>query len=162
MYGALAPGGRLVVTVPVDREARDEHRADDPYHLTGGAGAPAFFQRVYDGAAIRERLVAAVGREPVTVRWFGETAPGRYRDYERRWLAEGLSCAVDDAREILDHYREYRSWEEMPGMGVCGLAFERPPGVAPGRPEAEGPAGVSGRRGAQARPRPSHPGGRRA
>jgi len=44
---------------------------------------------------------------------------------EKRWMRDGLAGTVEDAREIVDHYREFRNWEEMPGMGVCGLMIEK-------------------------------------
>ena len=123
MYEALKPGGRLIVTVPVDRTFYEEFRDRDVYSLDTPAQADKsfLFQRVYDEQALYSRLLRPIGRRPSIMRWFGETAGGRYRQYEQRWIAEGMPWAVDDPREIGQHYREYSSWKEMPGMGVCGM-----------------------------------------
>lgn len=130
MYGALAPGGRLILTVPVDRTFRDEYRDRPQYGPQAPAGGRYFFQRLYDRGAIRERIVGAVGREPDRVAWFGERRPGRFAEYERRWLERGLFATVEDPKEIADHYTAFPSWEAMPGQGVCGLMFERPGGMS--------------------------------
>ena len=125
MYNALREGGRLILTIPVDREFRREYRDRRYYGSAGSTRGRFFFQRLYDESSIRERLVAPLGVEPTIVRWFGEKERGRYAAYEERWLSNGHACTVDDPREIADHYREYESWEAMPGRGVCGLMIER-------------------------------------
>ncbi|MDH5561923.1 MAG: class I SAM-dependent methyltransferase [Deltaproteobacteria bacterium] len=128
MYAALKPGGRLILTVPVDRFDWDEYRDENYYSIQkekeGLKGY--FFQRHYDRAAIWERLVYAIGDEPSTVRWFGEKKAGHFSEYEKRWLREGNKVTVDDPVDFSENYREYSSWEGMPGRGVCGLVFEKP------------------------------------
>lgn len=126
MYDSLREGGRLILTVPVARSFAEEFRDRDRY----GLGQPRedglyFFQRTYDMEAVRNRLIAPTGERPAVVRWFGEKSPGRYAAYVRRWTREGHACTVEDPREIADHYREFPSWEEMPGMGVCGIVIEK-------------------------------------
>jgi SAM-dependent methyltransferase len=126
MYDCLKNGGRLVLTFPVDRRYWNEFRDRDYY----GTQKPEpigkyFFQRYYDKRAIEERIFSSIGIEPSIVRWFGEKSPGRFATYERRWMREGMNCAVDDPREIAENYREFSTWEEMPGMGICGLMFEK-------------------------------------
>lgn len=127
MYDSLNDGGRLILTVPVGREFRDEYRERDYYGTQSGRSTQGkyFFQRVYDKAAIWERLLSPIGKEPSIVRWFGETSPGSFAEYEKRWVSEGRNRTVEDPREIADHYREFRTWEEMPGAGVCGLMIEK-------------------------------------
>lgn len=127
-YGALRPGGRLLLTLPVDRTAWDEHRDEDPYGTQSPDPATGryFFQRFYTPATLQSRLHSRLGVSPTHVRWFGEREPGIYRAYEQRWIREGFECTVDDPREIVDHWREYDSWEPMPGLGVVGLAYDKP------------------------------------
>lgn len=126
MFSALAPGGRLIVTVPVDRRYREDYRDGAVYPVDSQSDdRGVLFERRYDQRALRSRLIDSVGVEPTAVQWFGETAAGHFDAYQARWLADGLWCTVSDPREIADHYREYSSWEEMPGMGVCGLVFDR-------------------------------------
>lgn len=127
MYDLLRPGGRLIITIPTDRTFYCEHRKEDTYLLNAdAAGGDYFFQRVYDESAIEARLLEPIGQRPVVMRWFGEKSQGQYRKYEKRWIAEGLSCTVDDPREISDNYQEFKSWKEMPGHGVCGFMLQKP------------------------------------
>jgi hypothetical protein len=125
LHARLAPGGTLVATVPVARRHRVETRHDDVY----GLGAPQqggerFFQRVYDLGTL-SRLVEAAPWKSVAFRWFGEREPGWFAEYERRWMRDGLAEIVEDPRHIAERFREYRSWEEMPGDGVCGVVMKR-------------------------------------
>jgi SAM-dependent methyltransferase len=127
MYDSLNEGGRLIITIPVDRIFWDEYRDCNYYgtqmkQLTGRY----FFQRYYDKAAIYHRIITSVGIEPAIIRWFGETSTGRFAEYEHNWMSERYKCTVNDPREIIDHYREFNSWDEMPGKGVCGMMFKKP------------------------------------
>ena len=124
MYRCLKPGGRLILTVPVDRSFWLEFRDADPYGTQGDArDGTYFFQRWYDHSAIAERFVYAMGRSPRVIRWFGEKHEGRFAAYEQRWIKEGCQCTADDPREIVDHWQEFNSWEAMPGRGICGMMF---------------------------------------
>jgi SAM-dependent methyltransferase len=126
MYSALAPGGRLLVTVPVDREPWDEHRATDTYDLglepTDGG---YFFQRWYNERTVRTRLIDPVSPDSATLEWFGERRPGRFAKYVEEWLQVGAPRTIDDPLEIARHYRTFPSWGEMPGQGVCGIAMTK-------------------------------------
>lgn len=126
MWEALRPGGRLMVTVPVDRAFRVETRAADPYGTQRQLGSGQyFFQRFYDAASLRERISDAIGAEPTATRWFGERVPGSYAEYERRWMEQGLEWTVRDALEMRERFVQFPSWVDMPGMGVCGLMFRK-------------------------------------
>ena len=129
MYNALAVGGRLIITVPVDRRFWTEYRKEAYYGIPEEVSDPRgyFFQRYYNKDAIWERLVAAIGNEPSSIRWFGEKNVGYFSEYEKRWLKEGIKCTVDDPLEMSEKYQEFPSWESMPGMGVCGLTFIKKP-----------------------------------
>lgn len=127
MYNALCPGGRLIMTVPVDRMLWSEYRNHNAYGTQSTRDSDRyFFQRYYDLEAINERIVSTIGRSPSVVSWFGEKVAGHFAAYEQRWIKEGYNCIVDDPREIADHYQEYSSWDVMPGKGVCGMVFEKP------------------------------------
>ena len=125
MYDALAEGGRLILTVPVDRTFREEYRDTRYYGTQPAVDGRYFFQRLYDRAGIWERIVGPIGREPAVVTWFGERTPGHFAAYERRWMRRDFFATVDDPRDIADHYTTFPSWESMPGQGVCGLMFEK-------------------------------------
>lgn len=128
LFELLAEGGRLILTVPVGRVFEEEYRDRDEYGTQPGVVAGRhFFQRIYDESSLHERIVKAIGVEPTVVRWFGERTAGHYAQYEQRWIRDGIHCTVDDPREMADNYREYASWKDMPGLGVCGMMFERRP-----------------------------------
>ena len=115
------------MTVPVDRHFWDEYRDVDQY---GSQGKPLsngkyFFQHFYDKTAIWDRLLSPIGQEPSIIRWFGETSQGRFHNYIQCWMREGYDYIVGDPREIVNNYQEFSSWEEMPGVGVCGLAIDK-------------------------------------
>jgi len=58
--------------------------------------------------------------------WFGERTPGLFSAYERMWMKDGISVTVADPAFIARNFCRYASWDAMRGMGVCGLAFEKP------------------------------------
>jgi len=49
----VKPGGSVVVSVPVDREARSEYLKTEMYGRTSDDPRGAFFQRVYDASSLR-------------------------------------------------------------------------------------------------------------
>jgi SAM-dependent methyltransferase len=129
MYQSLAPGGRLLVTVPVDRSPSIEHRPIDTYQLGLQVGPEGyFFQRWYDLATLRQRLLSDIDLSLVTFEWFGEATAGQFSRYVQRWLRLGPSATLGDPLEIGRHYRQFSTWAEMPGQGVCGIAIRKPAG----------------------------------
>ncbi len=132
LYARVRPGGCLILTVPTDRRAWREMRAADPYGTQPLEVDPAsgrreyFFQRFYTEASLRERIIGAIGVEPVVLAWYGETEPGRFMAYVDQWLKRGHVGQLDDPREFARHYRVYPNWNAMPGVGVCGMVFEKP------------------------------------
>jgi len=127
MFSLLGPGGRLILTLPVGREHLIQKRGEDIY----STGSPVsedglrFFQRVYDVRSIKERLVNVVGRTPTVCRWFGEKVSGNYAEYEKRWIKDGIRVTAADSWRIARDYQEYERWDDMPGVGVCGLVFDK-------------------------------------
>lgn len=125
MWDALAPGGTLLLTVPVDRRFWDEYRQQSAYGADHDArrhvaDSEVFFQRHYDLEALRRRLIEPLGAT-AELAWFGEREPGYYAEYARRWVQDGLRATVKDPAEIAQHFQRFGSWDEMPGRGVCGL-----------------------------------------
>ena len=113
---ALNEGGRLILTLPVDRQFWEEYRdGQDPCGTQEKQeNNQFFFQRFCDLDSIRQRLLDPIQALPLEMRWFGESNPGRFHEYIQRWLREGIECTVEDPREIADHYQEFNSWKEMP------------------------------------------------
>jgi SAM-dependent methyltransferase len=130
IWERLAPGGRLIVTVPIDHRARDEYRNND-YYGTQARLDPdrgVFFQRWYDEASIDQRIIRPLGMAPVERGYYGECTPGHFHEYERRWMTHGLKVAIFDPVMMARHYREFASADAMPGCGVAGLVFRKPGG----------------------------------
>ncbi len=127
MYQALRPGGRLILTVPVDRTFCDEYRERDYYGTQGVATQGRyFFQRWYDEAALWERVIRPCGTTPTYVKWWGERTQGHFAKYIERWKAEGWTATVADAQDVVDNYQSYKSWADMPGAGVAGIVLDKP------------------------------------
>lgn len=133
MWTALRPGGRLILTVPTDKRAWDEYRDNDPYGTQpkSGTNGAYFFQRFYDEAAIRSRLVGSIGQEPARMEWFGEKTAGHFHAYIERWRREGAQATIGDPLDIARNYQAYSSFADMPGAGVCGLLFIKPGRTSP-------------------------------
>lgn len=128
LYNELAPGGRLLVTLPVDRVYREDFRPVDHYNGVQHVNEKGeiFFARFYDLAHLQRRVLDAMPKPPDAIEFWGEKVAGRYAAYEKRWIRDGLRCTVDDAREIADHYQSYPDWASMPGSGIVGLRYDKP------------------------------------
>jgi len=127
MWGTLAPGGTLLVTVPIDRQFRCEYSpfAQYPTQPQQPDGT-FFFQRFYDCESLVERLIRPLGCEPIAIRWFGERRQGCWNQYRSRCDAYGITPHVVDVAWMINGFREFTSWACMPGLGVAGLAFRKP------------------------------------
>jgi SAM-dependent methyltransferase len=124
MWRLVKPGGRLVVTVPVAREAVEEHIDRDPYGLgQSGTDGFFFFQRFYDEAALGEIFFRETGA-PAHRAVFGERLSGvMVQEAERR--RAGLSHWWNEPWRAARRYRRYGSIAELPGLGVVGLEFRK-------------------------------------
>lgn len=127
IYDALAPGGVMIVTVPVDRRFWNEYRQVDHYGIQSDRSETGtyFFQRYYDEDEIWARLISKVPAKVEKIEWFGERIEGWFAEYEHRWLTEGRSITANDARFVADNFQRYESWTAMPGKGVCGLVLRK-------------------------------------
>ena len=126
MFDALRPRGRLILTFPVDRKYWIEYRESDPYGTQQSVGAGRFFyQRWYNRAAIEERIVSAIGQRPAAFAWFGERVPGTFQSFEAERLKGKSEWLWDASRRMADHFQEYNNYDDLPGVGICGLMFEK-------------------------------------
>jgi SAM-dependent methyltransferase len=123
LWDLVEPGGRLILTVPTDRTPRDEYRSGG-YYGARDEGA-TFFQRFYDRSAVEERLIGQTDGELLGLEWFGERVPGRFTEYEQRGIRGGYAVTVHDPLEIVNEWQAYESWEETPGVGICGIALRK-------------------------------------
>jgi SAM-dependent methyltransferase len=120
----LKPGGRLILTVPVGRAYRDEFRRDNAYGTQpANASGSYFFQRHYDLPALVDRLVRPFAGSDARFSWFGETEPGIFEAYEKKWLKHGYDVTVRDPLLMAEKFQRFASWEDMPGSGVCGIVL---------------------------------------
>lgn len=127
LYGRVRPGGRLLLTVPVDRAYRLEYRGQAQYEVaTDEKDGMYFFSRIYDAESIRSRLLAQCPGAAIELQWYGERTAGLWRSYERRWLREGARVTIDDARMMARDYQVFPSFDSMPGEGACGIAILKP------------------------------------
>lgn len=124
MFRALKPGGRLLLTFPVDREFRVQSSQTQQYGTQPlQSDGTYFFQRFYEPETIEKRLSAAIGRKPRKLCWFGERRRGWYDSYVHSCLDGRRKWAVSDVVEITRNFQEYESWSQMPGMGICGVMY---------------------------------------
>lgn len=126
IWRVLKPGGKLVITVPCAKTYYEDWRNTDVY----GLGNPKkenkfFFQRFYDSATIQSRLCDAIGINPVVIEVFGEKQKGTFTNYEKRWVQFGLKETIKDSWHITKDYQKFPQIDALPGIGVCGLVFEK-------------------------------------
>lgn len=128
MWRALRPGGSLILTIPTDKKAWDEYREANAYgtQCFSHTMKQYFFQRFYDEQAIEDRIVKIIGCPPTHVEWFGEKKAGHFHAYIKRWQDQGPTASMFDPLLIARRYRMYSTFNEMPGVGVCGLVFVKP------------------------------------
>ena len=105
---------------------QEEWRGDDVYGLGNPQKANQyFFQRFYDYNSLRLRFMDSIGSEPKTIQVFGEKKYGIFFEYEKRWIRDGLKETVKDPWHIVHDYQMFPSIDDLPGMGVCGLIFQK-------------------------------------
>jgi SAM-dependent methyltransferase len=128
LYDLLRPGGRLIVTLPVDRAYRVDYRDRPQYEVSAAAVEDSryLFERVYDERAIRERILGVVEGATCSSEFYGERSPGLLGKYFTRWLADGDTATADDARLMVDEVTRWPSWSAMPGAGVCCMCIDKP------------------------------------
>jgi SAM-dependent methyltransferase len=128
----LRPGGLAAITVPFTGGAyREDWVAGDVFEREG-EGRPNFYQRHYDQATLRSRLIEPSGLEVVETAYFGE--PGvRFEPSWNRvpmtWKAPLLWAQPFLAQAFLRRLRESQL------EAACGAAvILRKPGPGGGRP----------------------------
>ncbi len=126
MWRVLKPGGKLIITIPCAKNSYEEWRDTDTYNLSNHKnGGKYFFQRFYDSASIKERIIRLIGLEPIKVSILGEKRKDVFKEYEQRWINKGFRETIADPLYITRDYKIYSDIESLPGIGVCGLVFEK-------------------------------------
>lgn len=126
MWRVLKPGGKLVITVPCARLYYEEWRDRDTYGLCSQQQHKKyFFQRFYDSTTIRSKLFSVIGLEPIRIEVFGEQIKGTFANYEKRWIELGITETIKDPLHIVKDYKVFPTIDALPGIGICGLVFEK-------------------------------------
>lgn len=122
MWARVAPGGRLLLSVPCAARAVEEYTDLDEYGLLDADDRGfVFWQRYYDDAALA-KLFAVVG-EPVSREVFGERTPGTY---DADVMEKRTRAAYPRWREQYTTARTYACYEKLanlPGIGVVAMEF---------------------------------------
>lgn len=124
MLEYLKPGGVFVLTVPLSKSKQheDEYFSDSnmPYkgtHNVRNEDGRFFFQRLYSAISINERLLSQLRGQEAYLEWWGERKKGIYKSYRySSRYNQGYDC-----RAFVDNFIKYNSYQQMPGMGICGI-----------------------------------------
>lgn len=127
LWRVLKPDGILILTFPAAKIFSEQFRDDDVYGLNNSQrNNKYFFQRIYDGETLRSRLLNQIDNFTILDKEiFGETVPTFYSEYEKRWKQNGLSESVKDPFYISKYFKRFNSTDELPGMGVIGIAIRK-------------------------------------
>ncbi len=118
-------GGLAVLTFPVKPTFENEYRETDPYGTQQPVpGKGFFFQRFYDVQSIRARILQSHDCKEFARRYYVESPPGWFAEYERTWIERGLEWTVNDPIFMCEHFVDAGSEHPTDRMGVCCLALE--------------------------------------
>lgn len=125
MWSRVAPGGRLLLSVPCAASAMEEFTNVDEYELLEKDNEGfVFWQRYYDEARLRSLF--AIAGEPAQREVYAERTPGAYdADVE----AKRTNPAYPHWREPWATAKAYAYRENvatLPGMGVVAMEFAKP------------------------------------
>jgi ubiquinone/menaquinone biosynthesis C-methylase UbiE len=118
----LKPGGLCCLTVPATRTYSEETTLRHLYYKKHATGEPVFYQRQYDEAALRNRLVNPSGMRLSSVALYGE----RWVPYERlysklpRFIKLPVS-ALGPLFSLLFLYEIDEGWEGEPKAALVVL-----------------------------------------
>ncbi len=128
MWELLAPGGRLLLSVPCAAEGVELYTNRNEYGLlepdeTGFA----FFERLYDAAVLNEHIFCVTG-QPERQAVYGEKIAGSFAKNAERKRAEYLTAYPFWREPFMmgQEYTFFHSVADLPGEGVIGLEFIKP------------------------------------
>lgn len=123
MWDRLAPGGRLLLTVPCANEEYEEYVSRDVYGvLEPQADGFTFWQRYYDQKRLEARIFTVTG-PPVRTAVFGEKVAGLYSRNVSQKLADPHYPAWREPYMVGLEYARFDRLTDLPGIGVIGLEF---------------------------------------
>lgn len=127
MWRTLKPNGKLILTFPVKKVFEEEFRENDVYLLDiDQKEGKFFFQRFYDTQAIEERLLSQISNfEILSKEILGEIEKDFFKNYEEKWISNGLFETVKDSYYISKYFKKYDTIKELPGIGVFGITLRK-------------------------------------
>ncbi len=125
MWRLLAPGGRLILTVPCAAQASEQVINFNEYGLlTPDEAGYVFWQRFYDTVELEERIFRVIGR-PQRSRIYGEKQAGLFQKNANRKRTD-YATTYPFWREPTMMGQEYAYFdriEDLPGEGVFAMEF---------------------------------------
>jgi SAM-dependent methyltransferase len=134
MWSLVAPGGRLLLSVPCAATGMEEYTDLDEYELLEKDDRGfVFWQRYYDDDALA-RLFAITG-QPASLEVYGERAPGRYDADVARKRTDPAYPRWREPYTTARTYARQPKLSSLPGMGVVAMEFVKPAPPAPRSPD---------------------------
>ena len=122
-WDLVAPGGRLLISVPCRRAGREERIDVDHYGvLDRGPDGFYFHQWVYDRALLEERFFSTTG-VPRRLELWGERDDGALRRRLDRQWSDPHYPFWEEPASIAADFRQYAGFDDLPGEGVCLMEF---------------------------------------
>lgn len=125
MWRMLAPGGRLLLSVPCAAVALDEYTDLDEYELLERDDRGfVFWQRYYDDQRLAH--IFAITGEPASCSIFGERVAGGYDADVLAKRSDPNYPHWKDCYTTARTYAVYGTLDKLPGMGVIAMEFLKP------------------------------------
>jgi Methyltransferase domain len=126
MWDLLAPGGKLLITLPCAREAYEEYTNQNDYELNAvDEKGFIFFQRYYDERLLQENIFSIAG-VPARSQIYGERQAGTYFRNEEEKRANASYPYWRAPYDVGVQYRYYERISDLAGIGVIALEFVKP------------------------------------
>lgn len=127
VWSLLAPGGRLVLTVPVMARAAEQFIDENEYGLASPDERGFYFwQRFYDGELLRQRVFSVTG-PPEHLEVFGEKVAGTFsRNAEEKRRLRKWYPFWREPWFVATGFRAFDGLDQLPGEGVAGMVFRKP------------------------------------
>jgi SAM-dependent methyltransferase len=125
IWNILAPGGRLIISLPCCKKSYDEYINIDEYGLLSvNKDGYVFGQTFYNQDLIDIRFKSIFG-EPSRYKIFGEKIDGTFIEDRRLKLVSQNYPFWSESLRIMKGYDYYESIDDLPGLGVIAMEFEK-------------------------------------
>lgn len=125
LWRLLAPGGRLLITVPCASRGFEEHIDYNEYGLLQrDENGFVFGQTFYDDEALRERILTITGH-PVRSVVSGEVEKGLFFRNRERKLIDPAYPFWREPYMMATEYIRFHSLKDLPGVGIIAMEFRK-------------------------------------